>query len=95
VGSLQDVGNAIEWFHEMGVEIQRSGRDMPGSNWHTYLYDPDGYCLQLYYYMEQVGWDGRPRPKEQQRLQVKGEWPEALEPLSDTYQGEPYMGPWW
>ena len=23
---------------------------------------PDGHCIQLYYYMEQVGWDGRPRP---------------------------------
>ena len=22
------------------------------------------------------------------------EWPETLEPMSDTYNGEPFLGPW-
>ncbi|MBI2991790.1 MAG: VOC family protein, partial [Deltaproteobacteria bacterium] len=47
VGSLREVGNAIHWFDNKGVKIQRSGRDMPGSNWHTYLYDPDGHTNEL------------------------------------------------
>ena len=25
---------------------------------------------------------------------TNGEWPEALEPMSDSYQGEPFLGPW-
>lgn len=56
--------------------------------------DADGRSVQLYYYMEQVGWDSQPRPKAQRRLVHPGAWPEALEPLSDTYEGEPYVRPW-
>ena len=35
VGSLWDVGEGIKWFQEKNIKIQRSGRDMPGSNWHN------------------------------------------------------------
>ncbi|MGH7796178.1 MAG: VOC family protein [Candidatus Binatia bacterium] len=62
-GSLSEVGNAIKWFSERGIKRQRSGRDMPGSNWHTYLYDPDGQSNELYYGIEQIGWDGHSKPK--------------------------------
>ena len=40
----------------------------------AYALDPDGHCIQLYYYMEQIGWDGRSRPQSQRR-QATGEWP--------------------
>ena len=63
VGSLREVGNAIRWFNEQGVRLQRSGRDMPGSNWHTYLFDPDGHLNELYYGIEQIGWNGHSKPK--------------------------------
>ena len=63
VGSLEEVGNAIKWFNERGIKQQRSGRDMPGSNWHTYLYDPDGQSNELYYGIEQIGWNGHSKPK--------------------------------
>ena len=62
VGSLAEVVNGSKWQHERGMEIQRSGRDMPGSNWHTYFYDPDGQTNELYYGMEQIGWDGLSKP---------------------------------
>src|SRR5947207_3049675 len=62
-GSLAEVVNATRWFGERGVEIQRSGRDMPGSNWHTYIYDPDGHTIELYYGIEQVGWQGHSKPR--------------------------------
>ena len=63
VGSLAEVGNAIKWFNERGIKQQRSGRDMPGSNWHTYLYDPDGQSNELYYGIEQIGWSGHSKPR--------------------------------
>ena len=63
VGSLSEVGNAIKWFNRRGIKQQRSGRDMPGSNWHTYLYDPDGQSNELYYGIEQIGWNGHSKPK--------------------------------
>ena len=63
VGSLAEVGSASKWLPEQGVRLQRTGRDMPGSNWHTYVYDPDGHTNELYYGIEQVGWDGRSKPQ--------------------------------
>ena len=62
VGSLVEVGNGIRWFNKLGVKQQRSGRDMPGSNWHTYLFDPDGHSNELYYGIEQIGWNGHSKP---------------------------------
>jgi catechol 2,3-dioxygenase-like lactoylglutathione lyase family enzyme len=63
VGSLAEVGNAIRWFDRRAIKQQRSGRDMPGSNWHTYLYDPDGESNELYYGIEQIGWTGHSKPR--------------------------------
>ena len=54
--------------------------------------DPDGHCIQLYYYMEQIGWDGRVRPAVERR-KVVVPWPEALEPLADTFQDQVFQGP--
>ena len=31
----------------------------------AYAFDLDGHCLELYYYMEQVGWDSAVRPASQ------------------------------
>jgi catechol 2,3-dioxygenase-like lactoylglutathione lyase family enzyme len=62
VGSLAEVVNGGAWQASRGMEIQRSGRDMPGSNWHTYFYDPDGHTNELYYGMEQIGWDSKSKP---------------------------------
>jgi len=63
VGSLREVGDAIQWFTSQGVQLQRTGRDMPGSNWHTYLLDPDGHSNELYYGIEQIGWNGYSKPR--------------------------------
>jgi catechol 2,3-dioxygenase-like lactoylglutathione lyase family enzyme len=63
VGSLAEVGNGISWFRDRGVKQQRSGRDMPGSNWHTYLFDPEGHSNEIYYGIEQIGWNGHSKPR--------------------------------
>src|SRR4029453_16138584 len=64
VGSLAEVVDAVAYFKDRGVEIQRVGRDMPGSNWHTYVYDPDGHTNELYYGIEQVGWNQESKPRD-------------------------------
>jgi len=63
IGSLQEVSDAFEWFKRRGKPIYRAGRDLPGSNWHFYPFDPDGHINELYYGIEQVGWDGHSKPK--------------------------------
>jgi catechol 2,3-dioxygenase-like lactoylglutathione lyase family enzyme len=62
VGSLSEVTDAVRYLSERDVTIVRVGRDMPGSNWHAYFRDPDGHTVELYYGMEQIGWNGRPKP---------------------------------
>lgn len=63
VGTMEEVFAAADYFRARQVEIRRVGRDMPGSNWHTYIRDPDGHTVELYYGMEQIGWDGRSKPE--------------------------------
>ena len=61
-GSLREIMDAHTYFQDRGVPIQRVGRDMPGSNWHVYVYDPDGHTNELYYGIEQIGWNQLSKP---------------------------------
>lgn len=70
VGSLEEVVAAEAWLRGRGCTIQRTGRDWPGSNWHTYFYDPDGHTNELFYGMEQVGWSGISKPTELRSLRT-------------------------
>src|SRR5260221_11695984 len=62
VGSLREVVEGHDHLKAEGVEVVRIGRDMPGGNWHVYFRDPDGHQNELYYGIEQVGWQRRSRP---------------------------------
>ena len=42
VGSLREVVDGFEYFKHRGYAIHRAGRDLPGSNWNVYPFDPDG-----------------------------------------------------
>src|SRR5213592_1232003 len=61
-GSLKEIMDAHAYFQDQGVPIQRVGRDMPGSNWHVYVYYPDGHTTELYYGIEQIGWNQASKP---------------------------------
>ncbi len=63
VGSLQEVVEAADWLAANDAPLHRSGRDIPGSNWHSYFYDPEGHIIELYYGIEQIGWDGVSKPR--------------------------------
>jgi catechol 2,3-dioxygenase-like lactoylglutathione lyase family enzyme len=62
VSSLREVVDGFEWFKRRGNPVLRQGRDLPGSNWHFYPPDPDGHINELYYGIEQIGWDGYSKP---------------------------------
>lgn len=83
VGSLAEVVNGAEWIWGRGERLLRSGRDMPGSNWHTYLFDPEGHINELFYGMEQIGWDGLSKPREMWSG-VLGERPSLPQPSEAT-----------
>ena len=63
VGSLREVVDGGSWLKEQGFRIARAGRDNPGSNWHSYPIDPEGHTNEIYYGIEQIGWDGLSKPK--------------------------------
>lgn len=63
VNSLREVNDAHRFFVERGVPISRIGRDLPGSNWAVYAFDPDGHRVELFYGMEQIGWNGVSKPE--------------------------------
>jgi len=62
VGTLEEVSAGNAFFEAAGLTNWRLGRDSPGSNWANYVFDPDGFRVELYYGMEQIGWDRRSKP---------------------------------
>lgn len=81
VGSLREVRDALDWFTEIGNRISRIGRDMPGSNWHSYPYDPEGHINEVYYGMEQMGWNlrAKPRPMYERGFRSRPDLPQMSE----------------
>ena len=93
VGSYQQLRDAVAFLKENGVRFLDVPPELhPGVDFAAYAIDPDGHAIQIYYYMEQLGWQGIPRPRELRR-DALGEWPETLEALSDTYMDQVYQGP--
>jgi catechol 2,3-dioxygenase-like lactoylglutathione lyase family enzyme len=94
LGSYAQLREALAFLKSNGVTIVDSipPELYPGIDYSAFALDPDGHCIQLYYYMEQIGWDGRVRPASERR-KVSRDWPEALEPLADTYQDQVFQGP--
>ena len=97
LANYRQLQDAVKFLRGHGVRVETDiipPALHPGIDYAAYAFDPDGHCLELYYSMEQVGWDGKPRPQEMRRKVDPNHWPDILEPLSDTYTGEPFIGPW-
>lgn len=95
VGNYRQLRETVAFLKEKGCAFVDIPPELtPGIDYTAHVLDPAGHAIQLYYYMEQVGWDGKPRPPGERRPVDPNDWPEALEPVSDTYMGETYMGPW-
>ena len=97
VANYRQLREAISFLRDNGVRVETElipPELYPGIDYAAYAFDPDGHAIQIYYYMEQVGWDGRPRNASERRKVDPANWPEALEPLPDTFKGEPLLGPW-
>jgi catechol 2,3-dioxygenase-like lactoylglutathione lyase family enzyme len=95
VATYRQLRNAISFLKERGCKFVDVPAELtPGIDYCAHVLDPAGHPIQIYYSMEQVGWDGRTREKKVRAPARFDEWPETIEPLSDTYMGEPYLGPW-
>jgi len=94
VADYQQLRDAVAFLKQNGVTIKHlPGELFPGIDYSAFAIDPDGHAMQLYYYMEQVGWDGRPRPAAQRPKIDPQNWPDSVPAASDTFGGEIYLGP--
>ncbi len=94
VANYRQLRAAVQFLGDRGVKRIAVPPELhPGIDYAAHLLDPDGHTIQLYYQMEQIGWDGKPRPKEL-RPKVAGDWPETVADAAGAYLGEPYLGPW-
>ncbi|HSR55065.1 MAG TPA: extradiol dioxygenase, partial [Alphaproteobacteria bacterium] len=94
LANYRQLRNARTFLKDKGCEVFELPPELfPGMDYNFFVRDPDGHAVQLYAYMEQVGWDGRPRPADQRRKIKPGEWPETIEAAPDSFMGEPFLGP--
>ena len=94
VGDYKQLKDAIAFLKDNGVKVRTLDPGLfPGIDYSALAFDHDGHAVQLYYYMEQLGWDGKPKPASLRRKIDNDRWPEAIEPLPDTFGGEQFLGP--
>ena len=67
VDSLDMLFAARDYLREHQIPIQYEGRRGPGCNIGIEFEDPDGYVIEIYVNMDQIGPDGKLRPVEQFR----------------------------
>jgi len=77
VESVSQLVKIRDFLREKGVPIIYEGRRGPGGNPGVEFLDPDGFQIELYASMDQIGPDGKSRPAEQWRRATSLE--EALE----------------
>jgi catechol 2,3-dioxygenase-like lactoylglutathione lyase family enzyme len=94
LGSYRQLTDALKFLAGNGVAIKYLPPELfPGIDYSAFALDPEGNAIQLYYYMEQIGWDGRPRPASLRPAVDNANWPEMVDALSDTYRGPVFQGP--
>ncbi|MFD5074856.1 VOC family protein [Streptomyces sp. NPDC058371] len=94
MGSYSQLRAAVQYLVQEGYTLVE---DIPaelylGIDYAAHLRDPDGHLVCLYSYMEQLGWEGRPRPQSARRT-VTTPWPDAVTAVSDSYADQTFMGP--
>ena len=67
VGHIDELFEIRDFLKRKGVPIRSEGRKGAGCNIDVSFDDPDGYHIELYCNMDQVGKGSRPRPSEQFR----------------------------
>lgn len=67
LGSLDEVFRARRHLRDAGAKITFEGRRRAGVQVAVEFLDPDGYTLELYWGIDQIGTDGYVRPKEEWR----------------------------
>jgi hypothetical protein len=95
VQDYRQLRDAITFLKESGVEIRSIPSELtPGIDHAALAMAPDGHAILLYHSMEQIGWDGRPRPSSQRSRYGSPEtWPQTLTGEAGSSTGFVFQGP--
>jgi catechol 2,3-dioxygenase-like lactoylglutathione lyase family enzyme len=94
VATYRQLCDARTFFREHGVRLIDIPSELhPGIDYAFHVVDPDGHVLQVYFAMEQIGWDGTPRPAAARPRVDPRAWPETLDAQPEFYAGEIFLGP--
>ena len=94
LGDYAQLRAAIDFLQDHGSTVRKLPPELfPGVDHCAFVTDPDGHAIQLYHSMEQVGWEGQPKPASQRRPIDNDAWPEVLADGQDPFDGEVYLGP--
>jgi catechol 2,3-dioxygenase-like lactoylglutathione lyase family enzyme len=95
VAEYSQLHDAVDFLTENGYKISKLPQELfPGLGHNAFVTDPDGHLVQLYFNMEQIGWDGKPRPADERPKIDNENWPKTLPLDADMFNGEVYLGPW-
>ena len=62
VASFEELRAVRDYARAHDIAIQGTRGGGPGNQLRVYVLDPEGNIVELYYAMDQVGWDGATRP---------------------------------
>jgi len=62
MASFEDLRAAVRTIRERGLPIRSMRHGGPGCQIRIYFWDPEDNLIELYWALDQVGWDGRSRP---------------------------------
>jgi catechol 2,3-dioxygenase-like lactoylglutathione lyase family enzyme len=62
LASFEELRRAAAYVRERHGPLHAVRRGGPGCQLRAYFHDPEGNLVELYWWLDQVGWDGRSRP---------------------------------
>jgi catechol 2,3-dioxygenase-like lactoylglutathione lyase family enzyme len=79
IQTYDELINSAELLKRDQVEVELICRRVPGSNYAVYVLDKEGNRIELAFGIENIGWQGRPKPLELwQRIGMKGTLPSEI-----------------
>jgi catechol 2,3-dioxygenase len=60
--SFADLQRIARLARDRGIPIQAMRTGGPGCQLRVYIWDPDDHMVELFWGLDQIGWDGRARP---------------------------------
>lgn len=62
MASFEDLRRAARQVREREIPLQGMRTGGPGMQLRLYFWDPEGNIIELYWALDQIGWDGQSRP---------------------------------